>query len=209
MPKCTSRYRRALVLLATMTVFQVASFIEMSRDMLLVTSLGFAVLEKLYSFTFFMFFKLNQISNNWHVNLISLALSYSYQRKVPQLASPPPPQIQGLHQATWGEEDTVGNLGVLTPYLMRGEPNDQTLTSPEGTTDRLALHCCPLTLLGGTACMIGRCASCEWTAVCITKRLGDSKYTMHGFQTPPMGQAGEQTAMSGLEGDTRFNLKRN
>lgn len=35
------------VLLAIMTVFQVASFIKMNREMLLVTSLGFAALEKL------------------------------------------------------------------------------------------------------------------------------------------------------------------
>lgn len=78
-----------LVLLAMMTVFQVASFIKMSRDMLLVTSLGFAVLEKLYSFTFFYVFQIESDSNNWQVSLISLALSYSYQRKMPQLARPP------------------------------------------------------------------------------------------------------------------------
>lgn len=55
----------------------------------------------------------------------------------------------------------MGNLGVLIPYLMRREPNDQTLASPGGTTDRLALHCCPFTLLGGATCMTGRRACCE------------------------------------------------
>lgn len=35
------------------------------------------------------------------------------------------------------------------------------------------------------------------------KRLSDTKYTMHGIQMLQMGQAGEQTAMSGLEGDTK------
>lgn len=35
------------------------------------------------------------------------------------------------------------------------------------------------------------------------EEAGDTKYTMHAFQTPRMGQAWAQTAMSGLEGDTK------
>lgn len=35
------------VLLASVTIFQVAGFIEMDREMLLVTSLDFAILQKL------------------------------------------------------------------------------------------------------------------------------------------------------------------
>lgn len=54
----------------------------------------------------------------------------------------------------------MGNLGVLTSYLMRGELNDQTLAISEGTTDRL--RCCPLTLLLGATCIIGRCACCKY-----------------------------------------------
>lgn len=67
-----------------MTVFQVASFIEMNREMLSVTSLDFAILEKAIHFqilkSFYNIFRnlIKFLRNSWCslVNPISVVLSW-------------------------------------------------------------------------------------------------------------------------------------
>lgn len=76
------------------------------------------------------------------VNPISSALSWMRLEETSRgRGSGLPPHLKGLNQVTRDrsseEEGRCDRaLGMLTPpYLQRVEPNDQTLVSPEGTTD--------------------------------------------------------------------------